>query len=129
MGKEARLRTIGRLAVVSTVVAVPSPGTTRGAAVVHLQMERKTESGLGTAQGRSSIPCSRPLPDSPTPQISATRVPGPDLSGLGSKGGQELSAACRAKERADSHPGAQICISATGIRGEKADFRVGAAVF
>lgn len=49
-------------------------------------MERKTESGLGTAQGRSSIPCSRPLPDSPTPQISATRVPGPDLTGFGSKG-------------------------------------------
>lgn len=44
-GKEARIRTTGRLAEVGAIVAVPPPGTARGAAVVHLQMARATDSG------------------------------------------------------------------------------------
>lgn len=63
-GKEARIRTVGRLAVVGAFVAVPPPGTARRAAVVHLQTARATESGPGTAQGWSITPCSRPLSNS-----------------------------------------------------------------
>lgn len=44
-GKEAQIRTAGSLAVVGAVVAVPPPGTAWGAAVVHLQTAKATDSG------------------------------------------------------------------------------------
>ena len=72
--KEARIRTAGRLAVVGAVVAVPPPGTARGAAVVHLQRARATESVSGPHGARASLPVATP-PQIPKPQ---PRVLGPD---------------------------------------------------
>lgn len=121
-GKEARIRTAVRLAVVGAIVAVPPPRTARGAAVVHLQTARGTKSGPRDRAGRSITPCSRPLPNSPnlSHEFCARICPGRD--------GQELSAACQPRQRADSHLRAEICILEVGISAEKADLHVGAGV-
>lgn len=63
------VRTTGRLAVIGTVVAVPPPGATRGAAVVHLQRVRTFPPGVRTV---GPLAAGAPLPAAPPPVVPAT---------------------------------------------------------